>query len=90
MPEQAYTKDFIKQSIQGKLQRYYGKTLREATPYQTYYAVASTLRDQIMEQWVDSRERDNKDGGKRVYYLCIEFLLGRAMFNNALNLLSTE
>ncbi len=89
MPFTAFTKDRIKQSILGKLQRYYGKTLNEATNYQKYYAVASTLRDQIMDKWVQSREDDKKDGGKRVYYLSIEFLLGRMMFNNALNLLST-
>ncbi len=85
-----YTKEEIKKSILGKLQRYYGKTLQEATPYQKYFAVASTLRDQIMDKWVKSKEIDNQEGGKRVYYLCIEFLLGRAMFNNALNLLSTQ
>ncbi len=85
-----YTKDQIKKSILGKLQRYYGKTLQEATPYQKYYAVASTLRDQIMDKWVKSTEIDEAQGGKRVYYMSIEFLLGRAMFNNALNLLSTK
>ncbi len=90
MPESSVTKDQIKQSILGKLQRYYGKTLNEASPYQIYYAVASTLRDQIMKQWIISRERDEQKNGKRVYYLSIEFLLGRALFNNALNLLSTE
>jgi starch phosphorylase len=90
MPKPDYTKDYIKQSIIGKLQRYYGKTLQDASPYQQYYAVASTLRDQIMHKWVHSKELDNQAGGKRVYYLSIEFLLGRAMFNNALNLLSSE
>ncbi|MDD4080495.1 MAG: glycogen/starch/alpha-glucan phosphorylase [Eubacteriales bacterium] len=85
-----YTKDQIKQSILGKLQRYNGKTLEEASQYQIYYAVASTLRDQIMQQWVSSREEDDKAGGKRLYYISIEFLLGRMLFNNALNLLCTE
>ena len=48
MPKPDFTKDYIKQSIIGKLQRYYGKTLQDASPYQQYYAVASTLRDQNM------------------------------------------
>ena len=65
MTIQPYTKDRIKQSILGKLQRYYGKTLEEATPYQQYYAVASTVRDQIMDKWILSREIDQKEGGKR-------------------------
>jgi len=90
MPTPVFNKDYVKQSIIGKLQRYYGKTLQDATPYQQYYAVASTLRDQIMHKWVHSKELDNQESGKRVYYLSIEFLLGRAMFNNALNLLSSE
>jgi starch phosphorylase len=90
MAKPEISKDQIKQSIIGKLQRYYGKTLGEATPYQVYFAVASTLRDQIMKRWVDSKEEDRLEGGKRVYYLSIEFLLGRALFNNALNLLATE
>lgn len=90
MPDFEVSKDQIKQSILGKLQRYYGKTLKEASPYQIYYAVASTLRDQIMKKWVKSREIDEQHNGKRVYYLSIEFLLGRALFNNALNLLSTD
>ena len=90
MPTSEYNKDKIKQSILGKLQRYYGKNLQEATPYQTYFSVASTVRDQIMEKWVKSKEIDKENGGKRVYYLSIEFLLGRALFNNALNLLATK
>ena len=90
MPAVEISKEQIKQSILGKLQRYYGKSLKEATRYQIYFAVASTLRDQIMEKWVSSREADKKQGSKRLYYLSIEFLLGRALYNNALNLLSTE
>ena len=43
MPHREFTKDHIKQSITGKLQRYYGKTLQDASPYQRYYAVASTI-----------------------------------------------
>ena len=84
-----YTKDQIKQSILGKLQRYNGKTLEEATPYQKYFAVASTVRDQIMKRWVDSREADQASGDKRLYYMSIEFLLGRMLYNNALSLLCT-
>ncbi|HUM60453.1 MAG TPA: hypothetical protein PLA31_03280, partial [Clostridia bacterium] len=63
MPTPVFNKDYVKQSIIGKLQRYYGKTLQDATPYQQYYAVASTLRDQIMHKWVHSKELDNQEGG---------------------------
>ena len=90
MQDCSYTKDQIKQSILGKLQRYNGKSLEEASKYQIYYAVASTVRDQIMKRWVGSREADEEMGGKRLYYMSIEFLLGRMLYNNALSLLCTE
>ena len=50
MPTTQFDKESIKQSIIGKIQRYNGRTLADATPQQIYYAVASTIRDQIMEK----------------------------------------
>ena len=58
MAHASFDKESIKQSIIGKIQRYNGRTLADATPQQIYYAVASTIRDQIMEKWVAARERD--------------------------------
>ncbi|MGI6691371.1 MAG: glycogen/starch/alpha-glucan phosphorylase [Christensenellales bacterium] len=86
MPISTFDKESIKQSIIGKLQRYNGRTLAEATPQQIYTAVATTVRDQIMQRWVAHREQDKAYQGKRLYYLSIEFLLGRSLFNNVLNL----
>ena len=53
---EVYDKEHIKQSILGKLQRYDGCTLEEATPQQIYKAVASTIRDQIMKKWCDAKQ----------------------------------
>ncbi len=58
MAHASFDKESIKQSIIGKIQRYNGRTLADATPHQIYYAVASTIRDQIREKWVAARERD--------------------------------
>jgi glycogen phosphorylase len=80
----------IKQSIIGKLQRYNGRTLADATPQQIYYALASTVRDQIMQKWVDYREKDKSYRGKRLYYLSVEFLTGRSLYCNALNVASLD
>ena len=66
MSETRFTKEHIKQAVIGKLQRYYARKLEDATPYQLYFAVASTMRDQIAEQWLLSRERDDREGGKRL------------------------
>ena len=79
MPTTAFDKKSIKQSILGKIQRYSGRTLEDATDQQIYQAVASTIRDQIMQKWVAARERDKAYMGKRLYYLSVEFLTGRSL-----------
>ena len=90
MPTTKFDKESIKQSIVGKLQRYNGKTLEDATDHQIYYAIASTVRDQIMQKWTEYREKDKNYRGKRLYYLSVEFLTGRSLMCNALNLCSTD
>ena len=89
MATKSFDKESIKQSILGKLQRYNGKTLEEANSQQIYNAVASTVRDQIMQRWVEYRERDRAYQGKRLYYMSIEFLVGRSLYSNVLNLCAT-
>ncbi len=88
MPLTAFDKESIKQSIIGKIQRYNGRTLEDATDQQIYQAVASTIRDQIMQKWVAAREQDKTYMGKRLYYLSVEFLTGRSLHCNAVNLCS--
>ncbi|MGN0991616.1 MAG: glycogen/starch/alpha-glucan family phosphorylase, partial [Candidatus Ventricola sp.] len=85
-----YNKDTIKESILNKLLRYYGTTIEEATPKQIYAAVASTVRDQIMLKWRFEKEARREEKAKRLYYLSIEFLTGRWLHNNLLNLCSTK
>ncbi len=51
-----------------------------------YTALAYTIRDRIIHQWHQSRDTQRKAGAKRVYYLSLEFLIGRAMTNNIINL----
>ena len=91
MPLQTeYNKDTIKESILNKLLRYYGCTIEDATPKQIYAAVASTVRDQIMLKWRFEKEARRREKAKRLYYLSIEFLTGRWLHNNLLNLCSTK
>ena len=85
-----YNKDTIKSSILDKLLRYYGATLEEASPKQIYDAVASTVRDEIMLKWRYEKEQRRAQQAKRLYYLSIEFLTGRWLHNNLLNLCSTK
>jgi len=90
MPITHFDKESIKQSISGKLMRYNGIAVSEATPQQLYKAVASTVRDQIMQRWFISREMVKKDRSKKLYYLSVEFLTGRALNCNLLNLCMGE
>ena len=78
MPTTTFDVESIKQSIVGKLQRYNGVTVQEATPQQLYKAVASTVRDQIMQKWMISKQRRDAKR-KRLYYLSVEFLTGRSL-----------
>ena len=90
MPTTKFDKESIKQSIVGKLQRYNGKTLEDATDHQIYHAIASTVRDQVMQKWSEYRQKDKTYQGKRLYYLSVEFLTGRSLMCNMLNLCSTD
>ena len=90
MPTTSFDKESIKASIIGKLQRYNGRTIQEATQQQIYKAVATTVRDQIMQKYLISREDRKNSKSKRLYYLSVEFLMGRSMYCNMLNLVSTD
>lgn len=72
--------------INGKLQRHFGKNPDEATKEQMYSACAYVVRDLLMEKWVASQDKQEETGAKQVYYLSMEFLIGRSMLNNISNL----
>ena len=90
MPTTHFDKESIKQSIIGKLQRYNGKTLEDATSQQIYNAVAVTVRDQIMQKWMEYKQKEKEYTGKKLYYLSVEYLTGRSLQCNILNLCSTK
>ncbi len=83
-------KEQIKSEIKGKLRRYYAKTIETATPAQIYKACAFTVRDKIMEKWAKSRETLETSHQKELYYLSFEFLMGRALGNNIMNIMETD
>ncbi len=83
-------KEQIKSAILGKLRRYYAKTIETATPTQIYKACAFTVKDTIMEQWARSREVLERGDKKELYYLSFEFLMGRALGNNLINIMQMD
>ncbi len=80
----------IKENISIKLSRSLGCTAEDATKEQIYKATAMTIRDLLSDKRVDFRNEVNKKEGKRIYYMCMEFLLGRSLKTNLGNLGLTE
>ena len=80
----------IVSEIAGKISRHFGKVLEEATPKMVYTACALTARDRIMEMWAKSHKQVKEEGSKKLYYLSFEFLMGRLLATNILNLMQTE
>ena len=72
--------------IEGKLSRYFGVTPKEASTDQIYKAVVMSVRDILLEKRQQFHKVTKSKKGKRVYYLCMEFLLGRSLKNNIYNL----
>ena len=72
--------------ITGKLSRYFGVTPQEATREQIYRAVVMSVRDIMAEKHQKFHVRTKSAKAKRVYYLCMEFLLGRSLKNSVYNL----
>ena len=76
----------VKKNIETKLSRYFGCTAQEASAEQMYKAVSMTIRDILTEKRGEFKKEVNKTGAKRVYYMCMEFLLGRSLKTNVCNL----
>ena len=85
-----FTAEQIKNSIVTKLRNNFGCDLSDATPQQQYIALAETVRDEVMSRRAASRGERKRQGAKKVYYLSAEFLVGRALHNNIVNLVNEE
>ncbi len=72
--------------IKSKLSKYFGVTPKLATKEQIYKAVVMCVRDILLEKRSAFNKKFRSKGGKRVYYLCMEFLLGQSLKNNTYNL----
>ncbi len=84
------TKKQIKDTVEGKLRRHFGRSIEDATPKQLYNACALTVRDDIMGPWTESNKEVAQGERKQLFYLSVEFLMGRALGNNLTNLLKDE
>ena len=76
----------LKNSILRKLRRQYGKTLEEAHEFELYYAISRAALDYAVEKWYNTKKTYAKKQVKQMYYFSAEFLMGRFMGNNLINL----
>jgi starch phosphorylase len=76
----------LKRSFLDHLQFAQGKDEHTATSLDRYFAVAYAVRDRLMRHWIQTQQAYYRNDAKRVYYLSLEFLMGRALENNLLNL----
>ena len=82
----SFDKDLFKRSVVYNVKTLYRKSMEEATPQQVFQAVSYSIKDAVIDHWMTSREEYEKQDPKMVYYLSMEFLMGRALGNNIINL----
>ena len=80
------TKKQAKELISGKLSHYFGVTTEEATDEQYYKAVALIVRELMKDGLREFRSEADNVNSKKIYYLSMEFLMGRSLKNNLFNL----
>ncbi len=81
-----FDKELFKRSVSSTVKTLYRKTLEEATPQQVFQAVSYAIKDVIVDNWMTTQKEYEKQDPKMVYYMSMEFLMGRALGNNLINL----
>lgn len=88
MGTKRFDKEVFKETVKDNVRRLYRKTIDEATPQQVFQAVSYAVKDPIIDDWLATQEAYKKTDAKTVYYMSMEFLMGRALGNNLINMTS--
>ena len=81
-----FDKETFKKDVVYNVKSIFRKTIDEATPAQVFQAVAYAVKDIIIDEWIATHKEYEKQDAKTVYYLSMEFLMGRALGNNMINI----
>ena len=82
MIDKQFKKEAFKQSVKDNVKFLYRKTLEEATQEQVFQAVSYTVKDVIIDNWLETQNAYEEQDPKVLYYMSMEFLMGRALGNN--------
>ena len=88
MAQTKFNKAEFKKAVENNVKRLYRKTIEEANEQQCFQAVSYAVKDTIIDNWLATQEQYKKDDPKTVYYMSMEFLMGRALGNILINLTS--
>ena len=81
-----FDKEVFIESVKSNLKTLYRQTLVDATKQQVFQAVSYAVKDTIIDNWMETQKVYEKEDPKMVYYMSMEFLMGRALGNNMINL----
>ena len=86
MSKRTFDKEMFKRSVLYNVKTLFRKDITEATQQQIFQAVSYAVKDAIMDAWIATQKKYDEEDPKTVYYMSMEFLMGRALGNNLINL----